>query len=199
MKKNIKWICCILSFIIFILLACLVKLNSSLKFDTIVYNFISNIISDNITIIVKLITFLGSATMVILITFLLLLKNKKIGLFLGLNLIIITIFQYILKFLIGRPRPVGINLIEEKNYSFPSGHSLTAMAFYGFIIYLIYKSNLKHKNIYMILLCILILSIGLSRVYLGVQFKTDVLGGFTFSLFYLIIYINYIKKYLYND
>lgn len=201
MRKNKKWICCILSFIIFIVLAYLVKTNNSLKFDTVIYNLISNIIGNNMTTIVKLITFLGSATIVISITVLLLIifKNKKIGLCLGLNLIIITIFQYILKFLIGRPRPVGINLIEEKNYSFPSGHSLTAMAFYGFIIYLIYKSKLKHKKIYITLLSILILLIGLSRVYLGVHYITDVLGGFTFSLFYLIIYINFIEKYLYNN
>ena len=198
MRKNIKWIFCIISFIVFMLLACLVKLNDSLKIDTVIYNLMANIISDNMTILVKFITFLGSATIVILITIflLVLLKNKKTGLFSGLNLIIITIFQYILKYLIGRPRPVGINLIEEKNYSFPSGHSLTVMAFYGFIIYLIYKSNLKHKKIYITLLVILILLIGLSRVYLGVHYITDVLGGFTFSLFYLIIYISIIKKYL---
>lgn len=200
MKKNTKWFICISSFIIFILLTCLVKMNNSLKFDTIFYNLISNIINDNMTTIIKFITFLGSASIVILVTFLLIviLKDKKIGLSLGLNLIIITIFQKVLKFLIGRPRPVGINLIEEKKYSFPSGHSLTAMAFYGFIIYLIYKSELKHKNIYITLLSILILLIGLSRVYLGVHYITDVLGGFTFSLFYLIIYITCIKKYLYK-
>ena len=147
------------------------------------------------TSIVKFITFLGSAIVVMLTTIfaLIILKNKKIGLFMALNLIIITIFQYILKPIFGRARPVDINLIKETNYSFPSGHSLTAMAFYGFIIYLIYKSNLKYKKIYIILLSILILLIGLSRVYLGVHFITDVLGGFTFSLFYLIIFINIVK------
>ena len=116
----------------------------------------------------------------------------------SIDLVVITIFQYILKFVFQRNRPIGINLIEETSYSFPSGHSLTAMAFYGFIIYLIYKSNLKYKKIYVIALSILILLIGLSRVYLGVHFITDVLGGFTFSLFYVIIFINTIKKYLFR-
>jgi len=198
MKKNIKWIICIISLIVFLILGYLVKTNKDLILDNIVYNFISKFINNNITNIVKLITFLGSATIVILITLisLIIIKNKKIGLFMSLDLILITIFQYILKPLFGRLRPVNINLIEESNYSFPSGHSLTAMAFYGFIIYLIYKSNLKYKNLYIILLSVLILLIGLSRVYLGVHFVTDVLGGFTFSLFYLIIFINFIDKYI---
>lgn len=192
MKKYIKWVICLVSLIIFFVLAYLVKTNNDIIIDSIVYNFISKFINNNFTNIVKFITFLGSAIVVIFITIftLIVLKNKRIGLFMALDLIIITIFQYILKPIFGRLRPLGINLIEETNYSFPSGHSLTAMAFYGFIIYLIYKSNLKYKKIYMIFLSVLILLIGLSRVYLGVHFITDVLGGFAFSLFYLIIFIN---------
>lgn len=196
MKKNIKWIICILSLIIFLILGYLVKTNNDLIIDTVIYNLISNIITDDLTNLIKFITFLGSATVVILITIiaLIILKNKKIGLFMALDLITITLFQYILKAIFGRSRPIGINLIEESSYSFPSGHSLTAMAFYGFIIYLIYKSKLKYKKVYIILLSLLILLIGLSRVYLGVHYITDVLGGFTFSLFYLIIFINILKK-----
>lgn len=196
MKKYLKWIICILSLIIFIFLSYLVITKKDLIIDTIIYNFIKQFINDNLTSIVKFITFLGGATVVILITLitLIVLKNKKIGLFMGIDLIVITIFQHILKPLIGRARPVGINLVNETSLSFPSGHSLTAMAFYGYIIYLIYKSNLKYKKLYMILLGILILLIGLSRIYLGVHYVTDVLGGFTFSLFYLIIFIELTKK-----
>jgi len=198
MKKNMKWIICLISLIMFIILGYLVKTNKEFIIDSVVYNFISNFINDNFTHIVKCITFLGSAFTVIAITIicLIILKNKKIGLFMGINLIVITNFQYLLKPLFARTRPIDINLIEETSYSFPSGHSLTAMAFYGFIIYLIYKSNLKYKKIYMFILGLLILLIGLSRVYLGVHFITDVLGGFTFSLFYLVIFIEVIKEYL---
>lgn len=198
MKKYLKWIICILSLTIFLILGYLVKTKNDIIFDSVVYNFISKFINNNLTHIIKFITFLGSATFVISLTVLalLFLKNKKIGIFMALDLIVITIFQYILKPIFGRIRPVDINLIEETSYSFPSGHSLTAMAFYGFIIYLIYKSNLKYKKVYIILLSVLILLIGLSRVYLGVHFITDVLGGFTFSLFYLIILIELSKKYL---
>ena len=198
MKKNIKWIICLLSLIIFLILACLAKTNNEIIIDSIVYNFISKFINNNLTYVVNFITFLGSATMVISITILalIILKNKRIGIFMALDLILITICQHILKPIFGRIRPNILQLVEETSYSFPSGHSLTAMAFYGFIIYLLYKSNLKYKKLYITLISILILLIGLSRVYLGVHFITDVLGGFTFSLFYLIIYITLIKKFL---
>lgn len=200
MKKYLKWIIGLISLIVFLILGYLIKMQNDIIIDGVVYNFISRFINNNLTHIVKFITFLGSAAFVITITVLALLfiKNKKIGIFMALDLIVITTFQHILKPIFGRSRPIGINLIEETSYSFPSGHSLTAMAFYGFIIYLIYKSNLKYKKVYMILLVLLILSIGLSRVYLGVHYITDVLGGFTFSLFYLIIFIELSKKYLQN-
>ena len=200
MKKNLKYIVCIFSLISFLILAYLIKTKTNLVIDEKIYSFISKFISNNITTAVKFITFLGSATVVIGVTLLSLIfiKDKKVGLFMSIDLVVITIFQYILKFVFQRNRPIGINLVEETSYSFPSGHSLTAMAFYGFIIYLIYKSNLKYKKIYVIALSILILLIGLSRVYLGVHFITDVLGGFTFSLFYVIIFINTIKKYLFR-
>ena len=198
MKKYLKWIICILSLTIFLILGYLIKTKNDLYLDTKVYSFISKFINNNLTHIIKFITFLGGATFVITLTVLtlLFLKNKRIGIFMALDLIVITNFQYLLKPIFGRMRPQDINLIKETNYSFPSGHSLTAMAFYGFIIYLIYKSNLKYKKVYIILLSILILLIGLSRVYLGVHFITDVLGGFTFSLFYLILFIELTKKYI---
>ena len=198
MKKYLKWIVCILSLTIFLILGYLIKTKNDLYLDNVIYSFISKFINTNLTHIIKIITFLGSAAFVITVTVLalLLIKNKRIGLFMSIDLIVITIFQYILKPTFSRLRPVGINLIEETNYSFPSGHSLTAMAFYGFIIYLIYKSNLKYKKLLITLLSILILLIGLSRVYLGVHFITDVLGGFTFSVFYLILFIELTKKHI---
>ena len=69
------------------------------------------------------------------------------------------------------------------------------MAFYGFIIYLIQTSKLskRSKIVYTTLFSIVILVVGLSRVYLGVHFFTDVLGAFSFSLAFLIIYTHLIK------
>ena len=198
MKKYLKWIICLISLIIFVILSILVLTKKDIYLDSFVYNFLSKYISDDLTNIVKNLTHLGSAFVVILITLLVLIffKNKKYGIFMFINLILITMFQYALKFAFTRNRPLDINLIEQGGYSFPSGHSLTAMAFYGFIIYLIYTSKLhkRSKYIYITLFSILILIIGLSRIYLGVHFFTDVLGAFSFSLSFLIIYTHFIKE-----
>lgn len=197
MKKYLKWIICFISLAIFITLGILVLTKNDIYIDSIVYNFISKYISNNLTIIFKSLTNIASTLIVILIiifTFLFF-KNKKYGIYISLNLLIITILQFVLKAIFSRTRPIDINLIEETGYSYPSGHSLTAMALYGFIIYLIYTSKLnkKSKTIYITLFSSFIFVVGLSRIYLGVHFFTDVVGGFSFALGYLIIYINIIK------
>lgn len=196
MKKYIKWIICLISFLIFIILSFLVMTKNDLYIDSFVYGIISKYISSDLTIFVKYLTYIGSAAAVIgvVVFVFIFFKNKKYSLYMSINLISITILQLILKNIFSRHRPIDINLIEETGYSFPSGHSLTAMAFYGFIIYLIYNSNIKYKGLFISLFVLIIIAIGLSRIYLGVHFFTDVLGAFTFSLSYLIIYTEIIKK-----
>lgn len=197
MKKYLKWIIFTISFIIFIILSILVLSKKDIAIDALVYNKISPLIKNNLTNNIKLLTYLGSGVVVIGITVFVIIffKNKKYGLFLSIDLALITIIQIILKNIFTRSRPLDIGLIKEKGYGFPSGHSLTSMAFYGLIIYLIYNSKLKRqeKIIYITLFSIFILIVGLSRIYLGVHFFTDVVGGFTFSICFLIIYTSIIK------
>ena len=197
MKIYLKWIIFTISFIIFIILSILVLSKKDIAIDALVYNKISSLIKNNLTNNIKLLTYLGSGVVVIGITVFVIIffKNKKYGLFLSIDLALITIIQIILKNIFTRSRPLDIVLIKEKGYSFPSGHSLTSMAFYGLIIYLIYNSKLKRqeKIIYITLFSIFILIVGLSRIYLGVHFFTDVVGGFTFSICFLIIYTSIIK------
>lgn len=200
MKKYLKWIICFVCLIVFIILGILVLTKNDIYLDSAVYNFISKYICDDLTYVISNLTHLASVVIVSIITIITLIvfKNKKYGIFLSLLLIIITIFQFVLKAIFARSRPVDINIIEEIGYSFPSGHSLTAMAFYGFIIYLIYTSKMtkKSKSIFIALFSIIILVVGLSRVYLGVHFFTDVLGAFCFSLAFLIVYISIIKHWI---
>ena len=75
---------------------------------------------------------------------------------------------------------------------------MISMAFYGYLIYLIYKyvKNKYVKWISMALLSLLICSIGISRIYLCVHYTSDVLGGFLISVSYLVIYISAVNKFL---
>lgn len=87
-------------------------------------------------------------------------------------------------------------LVNETSYSYPSGHTFTSLAFYGFIIYLIAKSNLdkKTKKIINIILITLVILIGTSRVYLNAHYPSDILGGALSAALYLIGYIKLIEK-----
>ena len=175
-----------------------------MKGDIIGYKIISTfLISDFTTPIAKFITNFGGAIFLIIltITLFILIKNKKIGLSIILNLIVITGLNQILKYILQRPRPTEYRLIEETGFSFPSGHSMVSMAFYGYLIYLIYKyvKNKDLKWISIVLLSILICSIGISRIYLGVHYTSDVLGGFLISLSYLIVYTLIVNRYLLED
>lgn len=169
--------------------------------DIIGYKIISKfLISDFATTIAKFTTNFGGTIFLIVLTIILcvIIKNKKIGLSIFSNIVIITILNQLLKRILQRPRPTEFRIVEETGYSFPSGHSMVSMAFYGYLIYLIYKyvKNKYVKWISIILLSILICSIGISRIYLGVHYTSDVLGGFLISISYLVIYISAVNKFL---
>ena len=122
-------------------------------------------------------------------------KNRKIGLSIFLNLPMSALTNYVLKHILQRPRPIEHRIIDESGYSLPSGHSMVSMAFYGYIIYLIFK-NVKNKYLKLFLislLSLLIISIGVSRIYLGVHYTSDVLAGFLVAIAYLILYIKIMK------
>ena len=138
--------------------------------------------------------------MALTIVLFILIKNRKIGLSIFSNLVIITVLNQLLKNILQRPRPTEYRIIEETGYSFPSGHSMISMAFYGYIIYLIYN-NIKNKYLKTALISILsllIVMIGISRIYLGVHYTSDVCAGFLVSISYLIIYINFANKIIMN-
>ena len=201
--KNIKWIILFICLIGFLALAEDVFNKEIMKGDIIGYNLVSTfLISDFATPIAKFITNFGGAIFLIVltITLIILIKNKKIGLSIFTNLAVITILNQILKRILQRPRPTEYRIVEETGYSFPSGHSMVSMAFYGYLIYLIYKyvKNKYLKWTLITLLSFLIVSIGISRIYLGVHYTSDVIGGFIISISYLIIYITATNKFLLN-
>lgn len=199
--KNLKWIILFICLIGFLTIAEDVFNKEIMNGDIVGYKLISTfLISDFATPIAKFITNFGGAIFLAVLTIILfiLIKNKKIGASIFANLAIITALNQLLKNILQRPRPTEYKIIEETGYSFPSGHSMISMAFYGYLIYLIYKyvKNKYVKWTSMVLLSILICSIGISRIYLGVHYTSDVLGGFLISISYLVIYISAVNKFL---
>lgn len=200
-KEVLKWIVFVFIFTAFIVIAKEALSKETLNLDIDGYKIITNIFKGDIMpYIAKAITNLGGAIFLIVLTvaIIVFMKKDKIELSIALNLIIAPIINSSLKNILQRPRPTEYRLIDETGYSFPSGHSMVSMAFYGFLIYLIFKyiKNKKIKIISIILLSILILLIGISRIYLGVHYTSDVLGGYLLAISYLIIYTSLIKKFL---
>ena len=197
--ENYKWIILFICVISLIVLIEDVMDNDIMAFDEKGYFIISRyLMSDTMTSIAKCITNLANmywliGTSIILLIFL---KNKKTGIHIAINLGLSALVNFTIKQIIQRPRPVGHRIIDESGYSLPSGHSMVSMAFYGFLIYLIYK-NVKNKYLkttLIILLTILIISIGVSRIYLGVHYVSDVLAGFLVAIAYLVIFIHAINN-----
>ena len=200
-QKNFKKIIFVFCLIGFILLAEDVFNKELMNGDVIGYKFISTyLMNDNVTKVMKIITWFGSGYCFLTITLLLfiLVKNKKICFYNLFNLVTVTSLNQLLKLILHRPRPDEFQIITETGYSFPSGHSMVSLAFYGYLVYLIYKYiNNKHlKRTLIIILSVLICVIGVSRIYLGVHYTSDVLGGFLISFAYLIIYIELVNKFV---
>ena len=194
-KQSLKIILFSLCIILFVYLTKLLLLNEIKLFDDMVFNLVANLRCEPLTIIFKFFSFLCSFYFVTILTIIIMLfsKDKKVTFYIVLNVLFCFFLNQTLKFFFARSRPTEINLIVENGYSFPSGHSMLSLAYYGFFVYLILNSNIKRKNkiLAIISLALLIFFIGLSRIYLGVHYASDVLAGFAISAAYLILYIQF--------
>jgi undecaprenyl-diphosphatase len=107
---------------------------------------------------------------------------------------IITLFNYALKSVIDRSRPNADQvqiLVQEYNNGFPSSHAFFTTIFLGMLAYLLFiHAKRKYQRILSIIVpVILILLVGFSRIYLGVHWTSDVIGGYLFGGFFLILLI----------
>lgn len=195
--RNKKTIFLLVLCLLFILLSILTLNNNLVSLDDLVHKIILSIRSNFLTMIFRVTTHAATSYFLIILTIILfiIIKNKKIPIYIALNLTFSFLTNEMAKGIFTRERPIGINLINETSYSYPSGHSMVGFAYYGFLIYLIrkYVKDNKLKNIFTFMLIINILLIGFTRIYLGVHYLTDVIGGFLLGSIFLIIYTSIIK------
>lgn len=156
-----------------------------------------------LTGIAKIFSVIGSAAVVIplvIITAALLavvFKHRKELLLLLGGIAGSTLLNTVLKGLYQRARPDIHRIVEEQGYSFPSGHSMAAFTFYFLLTYLLWR-HLRSRGAKVALVAFsagMILCIGLSRIYLGVHYPSDVIGGFWVSGCWVAVCIRLFRHY----
>lgn len=167
-----------------------------LVFDTVVREYVYNLRSEGLTVFFRTLTYIGNKQTIALICILfLLLPSRRLswGVPMSAAALGAAGIQHALKISFHRARPdLALHLIDQGGYSFPSGHSFSVLIFYGMILFLCrhYMKNRSTANILTILLSFLIVLIGFSRIYLGVHYPTDVLGGWSAGLCVLMVMIS---------
>jgi len=197
---NLKTGIIITSLGLFLMTGVLVLSNVATAFDNSLQSIIFSMHRDFFTVFFKIITYSANwQTIVIFCAVFLTIKRTRIRVGIPLSFVsaISTILYKSVKLFYARPRPeIGFHLIEQGGLSFPSGHSMTGLVFYGLLIYFIEKYGIENRaqKALMSLLVALIVLIGFSRVYLGVHYPTDVLAGWFLGISILASAITIIEK-----
>ncbi|VTS18969.1 PAP2 superfamily protein [Streptococcus pseudoporcinus] len=191
------------AFLIFVMLGYTVQFYpySLVVFDDRVQNAIRGSLPDQLTSVFRAITYMGNVStqvlVVALLTILFLIKKWKTeALFQLTNGLLAGLLVTGFKFVYQRARPSLEHIVYAGGYSFPSGHAMGAMMIYGaLMVILLGRFQKKSTKILVILtFSTLILLIGLSRIYLGVHYPTDVIGGFVLGYGILNLLYPYYKE-----
>lgn len=179
----------------FILIALIVTLDGAAGFDRAVIGFVQSMESEPLTALAKGLSLVGSSKLAIgisLVTMIILffaLKHRlELVLFLWVGLGS-HLLNTLLKQWFHRERPSIHRLVEQAGYSFPSGHSMGAFSLYGVLAYLLWR-HMRSRSERLLLIVFTVLmtgGIGWSRIYLGVHYPSDVIGGYAASGAWLML------------
>ncbi|QKY71077.1 phosphatase PAP2 family protein [Lentibacillus sp. CBA3610] len=204
-KQILLFSCMVLSIALFITIAFNLKRPWLLNFGEQMQSYLYDFLGPFGDFIFVVITYIGSGyvsfpIMGILIFVFLYQKRLWTTLLIVFNLIGVRQLNWLLKSIFERPRPDLEHLVQVSSASFPSGHSMNSIAFFGFLAFLWHqklKGNRKLSRWVWASSVVLIGLIGLSRIYLGVHYPLDVIGGFlgggAWLLFSILLY-TYIPK-----
>jgi len=185
---------------VFFALWLMVEAGDASLIDDPVRNAVISTRSDWLTPIMKAITYMGNWQTITVICLILLAFRKTrltYGVPLSIGALFVSLANKGIKAIVLRPRPdQAMFLIEQDGWSFPSGHAITSMFFFGMAIWLIRRNvtNRRTANILTVLLAIPMVLIGVSRVYLGVHYPTDVLAGWCLGVLVIAAIAEIIKR-----
>ena len=182
-----------------VLLVCVVK-DCAAGFDDPVREWFYSLRGPAITGVAIVITTLANKYVIIGLCLLLLIlpqTRMTFGIPLSVGALVTMLMNSLIKHLVERPRPEVVHLVTEHGFSFPSGHSITSMFFYGLAIWLVwrYVDNQTAKWILTVLLAIPMFLVGPTRIYLGVHFPTDVLGAWCLGFAAIVLFIEIVCIY----
>lgn len=188
LKKNYRRYLFLIPLVLFIADYFLVVNGWMKTIDQFIFELLRSFASEQLTMIFKFITNLGSFFGILIVILLVFLVNRKVSyICLGAS-IIQVLLNMTIKAIVRRPRPNVDVFIRETNYSFPSGHAMAITCLYGLLIYYLYKSKIKYRKLLITVCIFIIVLVSLSRVYLGVHYFSDIIGGILLSLS-LVLYI----------
>jgi undecaprenyl-diphosphatase len=206
MLLTVEMLLSILLFLIafagFIFIAKYVFLDKKEAFDIAVFHFMRTFVSSGRTETLLFFTKLGNSQFLlpanILLTayFLFIRKHKWYSIKIPSIALSSVMLMSLLKLMFTRPRPLVPLLEAAKGFSFPSGHAMSSVTFFGLLIYFTWQSKMNRYIRILIIICLvlLIFIIGFSRIYLRVHYASDVIGGFTAGIIWLTVSLWTIRK-----
>lgn len=191
------------SLIGFSIMALAINTHHILIFDKTVIAFVQGFETLPLTAIMKFFTFIGNTDSIMVIGIFVLfflykvLKSRSELVLITVVIIGTPILNRILKNFFERARPDFHRLVEIGGYSFPSGHAMNALAVYGIIAFLFWRHipNRLGRTVLILMSSAFILMIGVSRIYLGVHYPSDIIAGYFASGFWLCSVIWFFQKY----
>lgn len=189
----------VIPIILFAFLALYIQAGYSIRFENWVYAEAVEHMNPFLTNIIRIITHLGDPIIVTSITILLVIipnTRKKVGYPMAAAVIVSEALNLILKEIFARERPNILQLVNETTYSFPSGHAMINTTVYTMLgIFAIKYIRSKKIKISVVIMCIIMpLIISFSRVYLGVHYAGDVLGGMLLGFAVTVFIYALLKK-----
>lgn len=196
-KYNHLLLLCFFSLAFFIFLAMVYDSDFVENIDLQLIRNIQGLEHPTFTFIMKFFSYIGDTVRVIVISIIIVLIlykvfHQRIEIILFIIILVgSVILNVLLKYFFQRERPNFYRMIIQDGYSFPSGHAMAALSLYGIITFLLWRHIPKESG-RIILICtstLFITLIGISRIYLGVHYPSDIVGAYLISGSWLLLTI----------